>query len=351
VTELDPCDVCGATGGMRPLLRVSLSGVRSAEVHRCAACGFRQVRPRLTRDDLARLYPSDYFDPGSPLGFRGYALQQQRAEREAYFLARSIRGTGPAGRLLEVGCALGFMLEALGRFTGWAIQGLDVSPFAAWFARRRYGLSVTCSTLEEAGFPAGTFDVVVQKDVVEHVLSPREHLRETCRILRPGGTVFVNVPNGSANLAPLLRVAARLARRPEGEALPLLDQGHLSFFGRGHFVRLASECGLSTVAFRTTDVTGGLRALGWLPGKRRKLEKTAPAAPPATPAAAGPAGDEDPARRERLYEDLCRDLDRARSRLRSWPPYFYFRHGLKAVNSLPGPFACGNNFFFVLRKP
>ena len=126
------------------------------------------------------------------------------------------------------------MAEALARFTAWDVEGLDVSPFAAYFAQRHWGLTVTCSTLEAAAFPDGAFDFIVQKDVVEHVLDPRAHLVETARILAKGGRTYVLVPNGEANLRPLLDLDAKM--RASGEdALPLMTQGHLSFFSRDQF--------------------------------------------------------------------------------------------------------------------
>jgi SAM-dependent methyltransferase len=46
-------------------------------------------------------------------------------------------------------------------------------------------------------FPAGHFDVVVANAVIEHIPQPRqEHIREIWRVLRPGGTLFINeTPN------------------------------------------------------------------------------------------------------------------------------------------------------------
>jgi 2-polyprenyl-6-hydroxyphenyl methylase/3-demethylubiquinone-9 3-methyltransferase len=44
-------------------------------------------------------------------------------------------------------------------------------------------------------FPAGTFDYVMCTEVIEHTASPRDSLRELCRVLRPGGTLILTVPN------------------------------------------------------------------------------------------------------------------------------------------------------------
>jgi SAM-dependent methyltransferase len=204
----EPCDICGATR-MRSFLDVSLLGTRPASVYRCDACGFRQIRPRLTAQEIKALYPSDYFDSASPIGYADYAREFQRRQREAYFLTRWLKRLGPKGRLLEVGCALGFLLAGLKR-SEWHLDGVDASEFAAFYARSRYDLDVTCATLEEAAFPDDTFDVVIQKDLLEHVANPRRHLDETRRLLRPGGWLRLVTPSGEANLRPLVAVSVEL---------------------------------------------------------------------------------------------------------------------------------------------
>lgn len=389
----EPCDICLAADSMLEDLQVSMLGMFDARVWRCSKCGFRQIRPRLDVSELRALYPGDYFDLDSPVGYSDYAREQQRCERDAYFLARSLRRLAPTGELLDVGCALGFLIEALERYCGWSTRGIDVSPFAAYFARRQFGLDVRAVTLEEAAFPDARFDFIVQKDVLEHVLHPREHLRETARILKPGGRMWLVTPNGEANLSPLRRSAHDLAARGE-PLLPMLDQGHLQFFSRGNLLRLFEDCGFRVVGMRSISVQRGLRALGVLPRKRRKL-KTAPAGRPrpgasrdvathpsahdaeraiaagvsigggsrsASAVIAPPAGTGEPrpaappadsaadARTIALYERLSMAVARHRSAVRGTPLYFRFRHAMTEWDTLPARLELGNDFSCVVEK-
>ena len=138
---------------MRFHLHVTLVGGLDTQVLRCELCGFRQIRPRLTPDEVGRLYPEAYFDSSTGFGFKDYSRQQQRLEREAYFLAVRLGRIAPRGRLLEVGCALGFLIEALQRFSGWEVSGIDLSPFAVEFARHRYGLNYSARRSRAPPFP------------------------------------------------------------------------------------------------------------------------------------------------------------------------------------------------------
>ena len=339
----EPCDICGATG-MRPFLEVNLVGTRSACVHRCATCGFRQVRPRLTAAEIKTLYPSDYFDSASPVGYADYAREFQRRLREGYFLTRWLGRLQPEGRLLEVGCALGFLLAGLQR-SGWRVEGVDASAFAAYYARTRYDIDVTCAMLEETAFPDGAFDVVIQKDLLEHVADPRRHLDETHRLLRPGGWLRLVTPNGEANLRPL--VAASDA---PGATPPVLDQGHLSFFSRWHLVRLFDECGFRCRRMRTIGIRRGLTALGRLPGQAKFVRRAAPATAPARPAAVAGAGGDAEERFRRLAARIDRDIAIRHSGLRSWTPYYHYHRVMKRLDALPAWCEVGYDFDCLLQK-
>lgn len=339
--SLDSCDICGAEA-FEPWLEVSLCGVADRWIHRCGACGFRQVRPRLTRDELTALYPADYFDPAEAVGYRNYAREARRRVREAHFLVKRVRKFGSAAHVLEVGCALGFLLAAL-REAGCRVDGVDASPFAAYYAQTRLDLPVVCGTLEDARFPEAGFDFVVQKDLLEHTLNPRQHLLDTGRVMRPGGELWVVTPNGEANLRPLV---GRGAAKGADDELPLLDQGHLSFFALPHLYRLFDECGFEVIRARAIGVRRGLRALGVLPGQtrfsRRVSRSTAPSA--SVPDAADAEGFDERAAR---IETAVREDE---TWLRRWRPYYYLHRLGKRLDAWPPWTGLGYDFEFVVTK-
>jgi 2-polyprenyl-3-methyl-5-hydroxy-6-metoxy-1,4-benzoquinol methylase len=341
----DPCDVCG-TSSLQPWLSLSLSEVYDVNVARCSGCGFRQVRPRLAREAIASLYPPGYFDPASGLGFTDYARQQQHHEREARFLSAQLASISPGGRLLEVGCGPGFLLEALERYSDWTHTGVDISPTAARYARKVYGCDVECGTLEEARFGEGDFDFVVQKDVLEHVAQPKRHLLETHRILRPGGYTQIVTPNGEANLRPLEALSPTLP----AHRLPLLTQGHLSFFAMGHLERLFSDCGFECVRARSISVRRGLRALGYFPLRKQRVPDARRSGRLPTDVAplSGEAAHPD-------IDDIRTRLEAAirerKTRLRTSTAYGWYRRTLERLDSLPARMELGNDFEFLLRKP
>ena len=341
----DPCDICGATTS-DPWLEVTLGGVFDRWIHRCRSCEFRQVRPRLTPVELERLYPADYFDSTGSVGYGDYAREAQRRARDAYFVARRLRRRVSSARVLEVGCALGFLLAAL-RDEGLDVQGVDASPFAAYFARTRFGLSVRRGTLEEARFPAESFDLVIQKDLLEHVLNPRQHLLDTSRVMRRGAELWLITPNGEANLRPL--AALGRATSSTGDGLPLLDQGHLSFFSQTHLHRLFADSGFVIEQSRAIGVRRGLRALGLLPGQRR-FARLAPRAQHAIGQEARRSEPVDDERFRQRADRIDAEIARHHSWVRDWVPYYYLRRFLKLLDTLPDASGLSYDFEFRLRK-
>jgi SAM-dependent methyltransferase len=111
---------------------------------------------------------------------------------------RDLHAFGPRRDLLEVGCGTGEFLMAA-RQAGHRVVGLDLSEEAVTSVRRRFpDLDLRCATLGSNDLRPESFDVVAALHVVEHVPDPVDLLRQMTRLLRPGGLVYVRVPNLNA---------------------------------------------------------------------------------------------------------------------------------------------------------
>ena len=96
--------------------------------------------------------------------------------------------------LLDVGTATGGFLVAL-REAGFERPfGVDPSPDAVRVARDAFSLDVAVGGLDEARAWGQEFGLVSYVAVLEHVLEPREQVREVSRLLRRDGFLFVSVP-------------------------------------------------------------------------------------------------------------------------------------------------------------
>jgi 2-polyprenyl-3-methyl-5-hydroxy-6-metoxy-1,4-benzoquinol methylase len=113
-------------------------------------------------------------------------------------LKAEVRGQGTtAPRFLEVGCGAGGVLKAA-RAMGLSAVGTEVSAEAAEYAIRSEGFDIRIGLLEDLKLPEQSFEIILLHDVIEHVPSPMQLLRECARLLAPGGVLAAHTVNVDA---------------------------------------------------------------------------------------------------------------------------------------------------------
>lgn len=108
----------------------------------------------------------------------------------------------PGARVLDLGCAGGFMAEAIAA-RGAIVTGIDPAPKAIEAARAHAdstGLSIRydVGAGEDLPYVDAAFDIVVCVDVLEHVRDLERVLSEVARVLRPGGVFLFDTINRNA---------------------------------------------------------------------------------------------------------------------------------------------------------
>jgi 2-polyprenyl-3-methyl-5-hydroxy-6-metoxy-1,4-benzoquinol methylase len=212
----------------------------------CRGCGLRFLNPQPTPEALEAFYTKQYYHSDDSLS-QGYGDYVAQADNLRSTFRHRLRYLPKAETLLDVGAAAGFFVEQA-REAGWKAEGIDPSDWAARFAREQLGVPVRTGHLEEAGFPAASFDAVTAWEVIEHLPDPRTVLLEMARILKPGGLLALSTPDAGA---PVSRLAGRRwlgwYKVPE----------HLYFFDRKTLMRLLEETGFEVTSCRyvSLDVT------------------------------------------------------------------------------------------------
>lgn len=112
--------------------------------------------------------------------------------RLASYLAKRF-SLARGAKVLEVGCGRGDLLKEF-HALGFDCRGLDASDHCA---RNMPELKVVCADLSKERFPYddNSFDIIYHKSVLEHFNSPDHIMKETARVLRPGGRVIVLTPD------------------------------------------------------------------------------------------------------------------------------------------------------------
>src|SRR5437763_2059722 len=162
---------------------------------RCEECGTVQQPARPGGPELARVYRQMRDD--------AYLAEEPGRRRTAGRLLDMIERHAPAGRLLDVGCGHGLLLDEARR-RGYEVEGVELSESAGAYARDVLGLPVRECALEDLGpEDDGSYAVIVLADVLEHLGDPVAGLRRCRELLRPGGVFCVVTPDPSSLTARL----------------------------------------------------------------------------------------------------------------------------------------------------
>jgi len=184
------------------------AGTYRREIFRCSLCGHYVSIHEM--DDQG-LYGGAYVDStyGGDEGMRRtyekiLALPPERSDnagrvrRVVEFAAPHAPEPGARRSILDVGSGLGVFLRRM-KDEGWECTALDPDPRAARHASETAGVHAVCADFMTSPPAAlGRFHVVSFNKVLEHVRDPAAMLARAAPLLRPGGFVYLELPDGEA---------------------------------------------------------------------------------------------------------------------------------------------------------
>lgn len=133
----------------------------------------------------------------------------------------------PGSRVLDVGCDTGRFGEALRKQKQCTVDGIEPCINAAQSARSRLDQIFVQPVKDEKSFEGfKDYDAVLFLDVLEHLEDPWSVLRGANNLLRPGGKVYVVVPN----IAHISIVRRLLKGEFEYKQHGAMDRTHLRWF-------------------------------------------------------------------------------------------------------------------------
>ena len=206
------------------------------EIRRCLNCGLGWTVPSLDEEELTPHYPAGYLGETAKTiqEFLSGSLQRSRSWRREVEKVQLVQRRIPSGHMLDVGCGDAKFLWALDP-SRWRRTGVDRDVDTL----RAVGSQIPDLTLLQGSVFSDqlaecSFDAVTFWHVFEHLSHPREVLKRTHELLRPGGWVFISVPN-------FVSLQARLFRQ---NWYALDAPRHLWHFGPASLEILLKETGL-----------------------------------------------------------------------------------------------------------
>lgn len=238
-----PCPLCDGTDAV-------LAGDRDRDgqalrVVACRGCGLVWNDPRPTAEELAAYYRKEYRQD-----YKGTVEPKPkhtfRAARVAVDRIREVRRhLKPGATVLDLGAGGGEVVYVLRRL-GFDARGIEPNEGYARFARERLGQPVETGIWQEAAIPARSLDAVTLFHVLEHLDDPVGVLTLVRGWLRPGGLLWIEVPNIAARcIAPAHR----------------FHRAHLFGFSPGSLAGIARRAGFDVVETGASADGGNVTAV------------------------------------------------------------------------------------------
>jgi methionine biosynthesis protein MetW len=148
-------------------------------------------------------------------------------------------------KILDIGCGTGVLGEYFRKNQNCEVHGVEINNVAYEIAREKLN-SVIKANIESVELPyaPNTFDFIVMGDVLEHLINPVQTLEKLYRVLKPGGKIFIAVPN-----IRLWKISLGLILKDnwQYQSSGILDFTHLRFFTLTSIQQMLRDAGFTNV--------------------------------------------------------------------------------------------------------
>lgn len=179
-----PCYICGSDKS--EFIKES----NHCQLFRCLDCDLIWV-DGIDEQLVHAFYDEAYYHSESNIGYQDYLSQSDNHTRNAKSIIKTVSKTYDlqGKRVLDVGCAYGFLVNELNRITD--AYGIEISSASYEYAKNTLKLNVLNQALDGESFEQEFFDVVFLIGTIEHLVDPRQALKNIHRVLKPGGLLVV----------------------------------------------------------------------------------------------------------------------------------------------------------------
>lgn len=203
-------------------------------IFECVSCGLKSTDLKEDYEDFVKRYYAKGYYTGDPkyAAYASYASDKWLICRNLNKFLRKILKYKISGKLLDVGCAMGYFVE-MAKKAGFDAYGFDASEFAVKKAKAKLDGRIAVGTIHSVKYPQKSFDVITMFDVIEHLGDPIRDLKKLSTLLKDDGILIIATGN------TLSRAAQTMKRRWTFYIPPQ----HLFFFTKKNFADMLTQAG------------------------------------------------------------------------------------------------------------
>jgi 2-polyprenyl-3-methyl-5-hydroxy-6-metoxy-1,4-benzoquinol methylase len=207
-------------------------------LHSCDQCGLNQIIDPIDPEVLYKGY--------------NYCFSSWKPEPHRETELKLINSHKNHSKVFEIGCNDGLFLEELKKRGQDLCVGLEPNTFAARIARETRGLKVYETfldekTVEEIKKTFGLFDVILARQVLEHVADIDLFFGTVDKLLAADGVLFIDVPDVGRGLQV-------------GDCTIVWEE-HVNYFTEDVLLRTLNRFGFHPLAFEKYNYSGGTLAV------------------------------------------------------------------------------------------
>lgn len=205
---------------------------------KCPKCSLVYVDPTISESYLKKFYKAKSYVYYASLMTKE-AIQRRDKRSEKIFKKINKQFKFKKGRLLDIGCGYGAILK-VAKLSGWDVYGTDYSEDCKSYIKKELGIDIKQQDLLDLDFKENFFDIIVLKQVIEHLNEPKKTLIKINQLLRPGGMLWLATPNSKGLCALLM-----------GKYNPSYQRGHINIFNRLTMIKILKESGFRKAKIST----------------------------------------------------------------------------------------------------
>ncbi|UTW62079.1 class I SAM-dependent methyltransferase [bacterium SCSIO 12741] len=254
----EPCRVCGSQEGIK-IGEVDYWDIQSSDLVKCPNCQHTQLDPMLNEEETARGCLAYYIEEGLRSGQQEMQRNAVRNFRRGVLFARGLqkRGEQPQ-QILELGPGSGYFSQGIQFvFPEAQVTVMDVNQEVLDFNKSHHGYATVQGIPDRHVVELDNrFDLVIARDILEHVTDVRLVVQQVKKYLKKGGLFHFITPNGQEDV---WKHYLRYKNHHEPSELLI---NHVNYFDGKGLKELLKQEGLNPVEYYTYKIKTSLKGKG-----------------------------------------------------------------------------------------